>query len=455
MAATVTAAGQTAAGVTVMALVAGDKMSQDAADQLIHGNGGKSKKTFDADGMLDKLDELGIDTGRMKDMPEDLEGDGHNMDTRIGSNGSFDASSGYTSDNIYTGGDGEAAKTEESRDIKNAKRIGMGVSRAAKDSVIARIADDTTIDAQGVKVEAKQETLADLFGATVAAGGTIGSGLSFTAALLHSNVIAASQGDVNVHGKDLKVNAISQSGEATIEKGSDEELRMAGTIKALGGKLNPTKRSIRAIGLAVGAGGAAGAAIAAGVVKTDNLTNAPLGGKVTNAANVTVNSDHKYSNVLAATVGLAGGEAGIAASIAGVMANGTVSSELDDSADISGSKPNVSVTTDSIVNANTVSLSAAIGCGAGVSAGLSIVRNELTQFTTMERGAAIRNTSSGNGGSLTVKGKSSTTGSGLLMGLSAGLVGVGIGVGIVNVKPTLETTVGVDGSGTTTLKGLD
>ena len=50
VAATVAASGQNAAGITVMALVAGDRMTQDAADQLTYGSGGKAKnwKAFDA-----------------------------------------------------------------------------------------------------------------------------------------------------------------------------------------------------------------------------------------------------------------------------------------------------------------------------------------------------------------------------------------------------------------------
>ena len=53
---------------------------------------------------------------------------------------------------------------------------------------------------------------------------------------------------------------------------------MTGAIKALGDKLNPTKRSIRAIGVAVGVGGMVGAGIAAGAVRTDNITSSTLGG---------------------------------------------------------------------------------------------------------------------------------------------------------------------------------
>ena len=463
VAASVAASGQNAAGITVMALVAGDRMSQDAADQLTYGSGGKGSggkgsgtKAFDASGILNKLKEMGIKTDSMKDMPEDLKGDGENMDTHVGSNGGFDAASGYTSDGIYKGGNGESAKADETDDVRNAKNIGATARTADPlDSVTARIANSAAVSANGVNVEAKQETLADLFGASIGAGGQVGGGLSFAIAQLRSNVVAASLGYIDANGKDVKVNAVSQSGEATIEKGSDEEARMAGAIKALGDKLNPTKRSIRAIGVAAGAGGEAGVGIAAGAVRTDSITSSTLGGTVTNAGNVTVNSDHKYRDILTATVGLAGGgEAGIAASIAGVAANGTVSAKLDGGAVIYGVNPNVSVTTDSIVNADTVALSAAVGGGAGIAAGISYVRNELTQNTSVDRGAMVGNTGSTNGGSLTVSGKSSTTGNSLLMGLSAGTVGVGVGVGVVNVKPTLKTTVGVNGTGTTKLNKL-
>ena len=472
VAATVAASGQNAAGITVMALVAGDKLSQDAADQLTYGSGGKGNGTqaFNASAMVETLEEMGIDTASMKEqkdengnvtrtgLADDLMGDGENMDTRVGSNGGFDASSGYTSDDLYKGGTGENATAEETGDIQNAKNIGASARKADPlDSVTARISGGVKVNALGVNVEASQETLADLFGASVGASGQLGGGLSFAIAQLRSNVVAASLGDISANGKDVSVNAISRSGEVTVTEGSgsDEELRMAGTIKALGDKLNPTKRSIRAISIAAGAGGAVGAGIAAGAVRTDNVTSATLGGTVTEAGNVTVNSDHKYQNVLAATVGLAGGgQAGIAASIAGVGAYGTVSSKLDGGARVSGANPRVNVTTDSVVNADTVALTAAVGGGAGVAAGISFVRNQLTQNTTVERGTSIVNTGASNGGSLTVKGKSVTTGGGLLMGLSGGTGAVGIGVGVVNVKPTVNTSLGVNGSGTTTIEKL-
>ncbi|MBR6219322.1 MAG: hypothetical protein IKQ80_02020 [Clostridia bacterium] len=458
VAASVAASGQNAAGITVMALVAGDRMTQDAADQLTYGSGGKEKnqKAFDASAVVNQLGKMGVNTKPMGGMADDLKGDGENMDTHVGSNGGFDVASGYTSDGVYNGGSSEKAKADETKDVKNAKKIGASARSAdPKDSVTARVSSGVTVNAKGVAVKAEQETLADLFGATVGAAGSIGGGLSFTMAKLRSNVIAASLGDINANQKDVSVQAISKSGEVTPEAGSDEEARMAGAIKALGSKLNPTKRSIRAIGVAAGVGGTAGAAIAAGAVRTDNITSATLGGTITDAGKVAVTSDHKYSDILAATVGLAGGgEAGIAASIAGVGAYGTVSAKLDDDATIVGANPEVSVTTDSAVNADTVALSAAIGGGAGVAAGLSFVRNELTQNTSVDRGAKIDNTNSTNGGALTVLGKSVTTANSLLMGLSGGTVGVGIGVGVANVKPTLKTTVGVNGSGTTTLNRL-
>ena len=47
------------------------------------------------------------------------------------------------------------------------------------------------MNALGVNVEASQETLADLFGASVGASGQLGGGLSFAIAQLRSNVVAA------------------------------------------------------------------------------------------------------------------------------------------------------------------------------------------------------------------------------------------------------------------------
>ena len=93
------------------------------------------------------------------------------------------------------------------------------------DSVTARVGSHAVVYAGNLTVEAEQETLADLYAASVNAAGKLSGGISFSAAKLRSNVIAASLGEIDVDGA-LSVNALSKSGEVTPEEGSDEDSRM-------------------------------------------------------------------------------------------------------------------------------------------------------------------------------------------------------------------------------------
>ena len=457
-----TFSGGIAGGMTVMVLVAGDQMDQDAANQLTYGNTGDGKeKAFDSSALVKHLEESNMDTSALGSLTYDLEGNGQEIKTdNLGhedENGKpkFDGSSGYGGSETN---DEDSNTPKETEDLKKARDIGSTVyTDSPQDAVKARIGSKAVITAGGVDVEAEQETLADLYGATVGIGGKIGGGISFTAAKLRSNVIAASLGDLNVTGGEVTVNAVSKSGEVDKDKNEDESNRMKALVDGLDNKFDPSKRSIRAIGLAVGGGAEAAFSIAGGGVRLDNITQATLSGSVKNAERVTVNSDASYSNIMAATVALAGaGEMAIAASIAAAVAVGTVEAKIDENALIAGRYTSVDVTTNSTVNVDTVAATAAASAGGAVVAGLSLAVNNLTQKTTVERGATIDiKSTSGNGG-LNVSAVSDTTAHARLMGVSVGLVGVGMGVAIAKVKPTVHTTVGVEGdkNKTTTLNNL-
>ena len=445
--------GGVAGGMTVMVLVAGDKMDQDAANQLTYGNTKDGKdKAFDSSALVEHLESKKVDTSALGKMTYDLEGNGQKIDTsKLGhqnENGQikFDASSGYGGSET---GDEDDNDPNETKDLENARTVGSTVyTDSPKDSVKARIGDHAVIIADEVDVEAEQETLADLFGATAGVGGKIGGGISFAAAKLRSNVIAASLGNLDVTEGRVTVNALSKSGEVNKEANEDESNRMKALVDGLDQKLDPSNRSIRAIGLAVGGGAQTGFSIAAGAVRLDNITQATLSGSVKNAAQVIVNSDASYSNVMAATLALAGaGEGAIAASIAAAVAEGTVNSTMDEKTSVAGTGTHVFVTTNSTVNVDTVAATAAASGGGAVIAGLSLAVNNLTQNTTVERGAQIeiRTPESVSNGSLHVNGVSNTTAHARLMGLTAGTVGVGMGVAIAKIKPTVHTTVGVEG----------
>ncbi len=95
--------GGTGGGVSVgvMGLIAGDKMDQEAADQLTYGTANNKDKVFDAKGVINNLKKRGIDTTPMNSLASDLEGNGQTTDTgalghKDGNSRTFDVASGYS-----------------------------------------------------------------------------------------------------------------------------------------------------------------------------------------------------------------------------------------------------------------------------------------------------------------------------------------------------------------------
>ncbi len=516
--------GGTAGGMTVMVLVAGDEMDQDAADQLTYGDANSDeKKTFDSSALVKHLNDKGMDTSALATLEDDTKGNGVKLDqSRLGTkdgngNPKFDGSSGVNGDSTE---DEDDDKTDETEDVKNARYVGYRRARPKKtitvereiteyqlintrtkevvgtyptfeeavdaarsmygnfgthaitrtiteeveiddedwdesqaytvydsdplDSVAARIGSNARIYAGDITVEAEQESLADLYAGSVNAAGQLSGGISFSALKLRSNVIATSLGELDANG-NVKVSAISKSGEVTPEEGSDEDNRMKALYDKIENATHQNNRSIRTIGLVVGIGGEVGFAISAGATRLDNITQATLGGKVNNAVRVSVNSEAKYRDVVAATIALAGsGEAAIAGSIAGAVAEGTVSSKIESGTEITNVRGEIEVTTDSVVNVDTIAAAVAASGGGAIVAGLALSVNNLTQNTEIERGVTIA-AKADEQPDLTVKATSRTGANAMLLGAQAGFVAVGMGAAIVKVKPQINTTLGWDG----------
>ena len=461
--------GTVGAGVTVMGLVAGDKLDQDAADLLTYGSADKhtdDNKAFDADKFIEKIGDAGADVSGLKggkkddgttetSLSEDLKGNGSNdSKMNVGNGGKFDGASKLQDDKLRDGkGPSDNTPSGETDDIKNAKKLGDGKSdEIATDAVVARIGADATVTAGGIDVKAEQETLADLYGAAIGIGGTLGGGISGAALRMHSNVFATSLGKLSAAGKAINVQAISKSGNRYVGESKDEKDRVEALKKTdLGDTLNPSQRSIRAVSIAAGGGSAAGIAASIAAVRTNNITKATMGGTVDQAASVNVDAHSDYENILAATIGLSGaGGFAASASVAVSVAEGTVESKLDKGAVIKGDKTNVSVTTNSVAKANAVAASIAASGGFGFAAGVAVASNNLTQNTSVDRGVKLDT----NGGTLKVSGASDTRSNTYLLGVSGSMVALGLSAAVSKVKPTMNTTVGVNGSGTAELGKL-
>ena len=473
--------GSGAAGATVMVTIAGTKMDQEAANMMTYGAAEEqNNKTFDSNELAKKMEELGLDTTDMKEQNrtdsttgmsyhtsgfgEDLKGNGHsNGKVKTQNSGSFDASSNYINQQSYEkdqSGKSDDAKGEDTEDINTARGLGNTVyTETEQDYVAARIATDATVNAKGISVTAEQNTKADLFGATVAISiggkGIGGAGVSVAAAMLRSNVIAAALGTLDAKEGDVNISAVSSSGKAVAD---DAEAERNEALANSFEKVTASEgRSIRAVGIAVGVGKQAGVGAAGAVVRTDNITDATLSGNVKNAATLNVNSTVAYDDILAVTIAVGGGmKAGVAVSVAVAVANSTVNATIDKNTTIEGTNTAINVTTNSDFKAISGAVTAAVaatppksdeeGMGTGVAgtAGVSIALNTINQKTSIERGATINMT--GTEGRLKVMGNSNSGAESYLLGFTAStsLAG-GIGVAISNIKPTLKTTIGVEG----------
>ncbi len=497
-------AGTVGAGVTLMVLSAGAPMSQDAADMLAYGNGNKRKKDnktgFDATKFMNTVEANGVASehyGYSLDaatLEEDLKGNGHheseqNIGTKDESgNTTFDASSKYRSEDLddknfgserekkasddedkdpgsekgrgedlsvtSVDADGREVDEGDTEDVKNARNANTYTYYDPTDAVIARITDRVSADAEKVNVEASQPVAVDLLGAAVG-GGMVGVGVSTAVAILHSNVSAASMGELRGAGNGVTVNASSVSGEFDADEDADARNDAAADILSNKPEEKDTKdapkdqdkdslkkqladkvknRSIRVLGVAVGAG-MVGTAVSAAVALTDNTTEAVLGGKVTGAGAVDVAAKHDYGSVMAATGAVAGGMVGAGASVAVSQANGRVKSIIERDAVVEADK-DINIRTDTNVGVDALAVTAGGGL-VSANAGVALAFNRLEQETGIDAGANIS-----TDGNVNLTAGTETAANTYLLGVSVGGVGVNLNAAVSNVAAKVNTHLG-------------
>ena len=491
------AGGTAGVGVNVMVLVAGTKMSQDAADMLTYGNNktkDDSKKTFDTQKFLSikgvaaeykeyERDENGnykldADGNRIRtsaatvtnaSLSGDLAGNGHyDSQTQVDKDGSFDASSGYRSsdfdnENYNDDGDtqrdekleakdtqnddgdtqrgekqeaadiqrGEKLEAKDTQDIAAAKQLNtVTYTSDPEDAVIARITESAAVTAKQVNVAASQQVAADLVGASAGVG-VAGVGISTSVAILRSNVLATSLGAITGASQGVSVTATSESG--SLKNDTTANKRDSDVKALLQDKLDVSGHGIRAIGVSAG-GGVAGVAVGVAVALTDNITQATLGGSVTEAGDVTVSAKHDYGTVLAATGTASGGLAAVGASVSVAQANGTVKATVNRGTTVNASSVNVN--TDATVDVDSAAAAAGAG-GVAVQAGVAIANNRLTQTTGIE--AETNVTASGD---VRVTATNTSNANTYLLGASVGLAAVNMNAAVSDVAAKVNTFIG-------------
>ena len=442
------AVGAVGVGVNVMVLVTGTKMSQDAADMMSKG-GKEDGNTFNAKDLMATVAKN--DKGGSKYYKDDLNGNVLADDTAgngrresqitVGGTsgsgkdkqGTFDGASGYRDkdfDNKGFNDDGSAQRGEnldakDTKDVENAKKLNTYTYTSdPEDAVIARITESAVVSgARNIAVAAEQPVTADLFGATVS-GGAVGAGVTAAVAILRSNVLAESRGNLTADGS-VSVEANSRSDGNVTDRSN--------ALKKLLKDLSPETGGIRVIGATASVGGVA-VAVGAGVALTDNVTEAKLGGAVNaKGGDVNVTANQNYGHITTAVGSLTVGGVAIGAAVGVAQSNATVTSRIVENAAVTASKDvNISNT----ANQNVTSLAATAGAGAiAVNAGVAVAINRMTQNTGVGRGASV------TANNINIKANSATTADTGLLGVSVGAVGVALGAAVSQVNANVNTLV--------------
>ena len=310
---------------------------------------------------------------------------------------------------------GEKLNARDTQDVTNAKNLNTYTyTDDPQDAVIARITDTAVVEkAKNVTVAAEQPVTADLFGATVS-GGAVGVGVTAAVAILRSNVLASSLGDIQNATGSVSVRADSLSNGKVADRSN--------VLKKLLKGIEPENGGIRVIG-ATATGGAVAVAVGAGVALTDNVTQAVLGGKVNAGGDVNVAAKQNYGHVTIA----------IGAAVGVAQSNATVSSRIAKDARVTA-KNNVNITNSA--TQNVTALAATAGAGAiAVNAGVAVAINRMTQNTGIGKGASV------TANNINVKAASNTTADSGLLGISVGGIGVALGAAVSQVNANVNTLV--------------
>ena len=494
------AAGQAGVGVSVLTLVSGAKLDQDAADILSFGdakdkNARGGEKTFDAKSFMANIKDSGAskyysDTLNGQSLENDLNGNGHNTSElnvghKEGDKVTFDGQSGYRSgdfdddrfnDAKSEKGRGEGLEASDTKDVASSKNLndydydseyrddpnatkGMteaekqaweaereareaARAEALKDVIAARIAETASVTQGNTAIDAEDRTAIDLIGLNLSFGEYAGVGATSAIAVLHSNVISESLGDISAKSGDIRIEARSVSGTHGSEDDPDNDAkeRTDAIGKATDDVMGDISDSaIRVIGLAAGIG-TAGVGVAASVALTDNVTRAILGGSVTDSGNVTVNAEHKYGKVIAATVTDGSGIVGVSAAVGVAQARGELTAAIARGTTVRTRQDvhqhDVNVTTDSDVEALALTVTAGLGL-VSVNAGVALAKNTLQQNTLIGAGADVA-----VGKDLTLSAVANMDAKSYLIGLGIGGIAASLNAGVTDLSAKLNTSIG-------------
>ena len=437
-AASVAGGGTAGVGATIMVDVIGGKLQQDAADALIGKKDGNEdqKGSFDPNGFKGLLannhkeanDGLGSLT-----LSEDLEGDG-SQDSSIRVEEGIEVQNGYQEDETTTAS-GENEKLDNTANIGKTNR-----TETPKDAVTASVGKNSAVTAkENITVQSHDQLTVDSISGTIAAGGVAGVGVGISVFVDYSNVEAlVASGAFLKAGGDVKVDASSASYERDLENASEEAKSKAADAAKLveesGSGDDVSDNGIRVIAVTGSVGGVAGVAVPVAILSLETNVNAIVAGDIQAGGNVAVSSLTGYDKVTAATLAVAGGgAAGVATPVAVVRSSGNAESSVQGNSVTAGG--DFSVTGNHTLKGQSIAIPLSVGT-VSVNAAVPVTINRLNAKTYIADGVEV------DAGSVRVHTDTDTEARATSVGISGGVVAVGMGVAVVIDEPTVSTYIG-------------
>ena len=307
------------------------------------------------------------------------------------------------------------------------------------DATTAYIGHYTVVTSAGnINVTAYDNVVADHVTVSAGVGGTAGVGVGVAVAVIFGNVRAYVEDGAVLSAED-DVNISARSGSTAVEAAEGQNDLLQDCTKNENGQsysFADMLLSIRTVSISAGVGGTAGVGVAIGSTSLISFTEAYLAGNVIKADDVTGKAYSEYPYVISGTLAIAGGTAGVAASISIVTISGETFAGIIDNARLS-SVQNVNVLTDAKTGALSMNGAASVG-GVGVNGLISVVVNRAIVESMIGQGVSIT-----AGGAVKVAGNVDTDADAILVSASAGGVAVGLSVAVVILDSDVLTYAGI------------
>ena len=447
-----------------MALVVGGKLDYDSAQALaehFHPSdllaGMKEKAPSEAGNVYDKYDEAWLDEAlagsgnSYSDVPVDNQYNG--ADQYVSEDFNKDYTVTQNSDGTVTAGEPGSGLTvtpvgEGNSDADKAFSVYEGFQDVVSAAFTrAFIGANTSVTSAGsITIQAKDQLNASLGTVAFGASGAVGAGVGMAVAIMNGSVEAwAGQDSLLRAGGNITIEAVAESPLLTGADLSQGDRDSMDYLNGQSDEFNLTDLTIHALSVSGGVSGTAGVGVALAVVHLSSNVSARLLGSVGQASELTLRAVSDYRNIVAATLSLGGGMAGVSASAAATVFDGSTQASVEGT----GSVQDVShIRVQTQVNNTATSAAAGIAAGMGAgNAGVAVAINKHLVQTFLAQGVSIGSPTCAP--DITLNAVVNSDAKAFTLGVAGGAVAVGAAVALTKTAPTVYTYIGAAPDATT------